>query len=82
MYQKEPICANLICFDLESLDAWLHELIEEAKAQAKEEEKAKRKAQVIEERAAGARTLRLELIQCGKEGCKCATGKGHGPYWG
>jgi len=24
---------------------------------------------------------RLQYRKCGKPGCKCATGKGHGPYW-
>ncbi len=26
-------------------------------------------------------TYRQEYVKCGKEGCKCARGKGHGPYW-
>lgn len=24
---------------------------------------------------------RLQYRKCGKPGCKCATGEGHGPYW-
>jgi hypothetical protein len=26
-------------------------------------------------------TYRREYVKCGKEGCTCAEGKGHGPYW-
>jgi hypothetical protein len=24
---------------------------------------------------------RLEYVRCGNKGCKCASGKPHGPYW-
>ena len=38
--------------------------------------------QVVEEKPASAGTLRLEMVKCGKEGCKkCAEGPAHGPYW-
>lgn len=38
--------------------------------------------QVVEERPASARTLRLETVKCGKDRCKkCAEGRAHGPYW-
>jgi hypothetical protein len=26
-------------------------------------------------------SYRLELVKCGKQACRCATGKLHGPYW-
>jgi hypothetical protein len=26
-------------------------------------------------------TYRREYVKCGKNGCSCAKGKGHGPYW-
>jgi hypothetical protein len=26
-------------------------------------------------------TYRREYVKCGKQGCSCAKGKGHGPYW-
>lgn len=26
-------------------------------------------------------TYRREYVKCGKPGCQCATGRGHGPYW-
>jgi hypothetical protein len=26
-------------------------------------------------------TYRREYVKCGKKGCSCAKGKGHGPYW-
>jgi hypothetical protein len=38
--------------------------------------------QVVEERPALAGTLRLEMVNCGKDRCKkCERGEGHGPYW-
>jgi hypothetical protein len=37
---------------------------------------------VVEERPASAGTLRLEMVNCGKNRCrKCAEGPAHGPYW-
>ncbi len=26
-------------------------------------------------------TYRPEYVKCGKRGCSCTKGKGHGPYW-
>lgn len=26
-------------------------------------------------------TYQLGCVKCGKEGCKCASGQGHGAYW-
>jgi hypothetical protein len=57
---------------LVKLDAWLHSVIETA------------------ERAGGHhptrhitdhKTYRSEMVRCGKQGCKCARGELHGPYW-
>ena len=31
--------------------------------------------------SAGHKTYRSEMVRCGKESCKCADGKLHGPYW-
>ena|SRR5947209_290659 len=50
---------------------------------ARENEKRRRalKRDVIEEKVRDNKTYRLVSIRCGKENCKCANGKGHGPYW-
>lgn len=38
--------------------------------------------EVVEESPASTGTLRLEMVNCGKERCgKCPEGLGHGPYW-
>ena len=38
--------------------------------------------QAVEERPAPQGTYRLELVNCGKDGCKkCQGGPSHGPYW-
>jgi len=37
--------------------------------------------QTVSEQALDNKTYRLESIRCGKEKCKCARGKLHGPYW-
>ncbi|MDD3564095.1 MAG: hypothetical protein PHN90_00315 [Methanothrix sp.] len=40
------------------------------------------KARVLERRReVGGITICKELVSCGKEGCKCQRGEGHGPYW-
>jgi len=39
------------------------------------------KARVLERREEGGITICKELVSCGKEGCKCQRGEGHGPYW-
>jgi hypothetical protein len=33
------------------------------------------------ERTLDGKTYRLESVRCGKEKCKCTSGKLHGPYW-
>jgi hypothetical protein len=70
---------DLTLEQLLKLDAWLHELISVAEESRKEELLAR--GQVIEERSDGDRTYRLEGVRCGKDKCKCAAGKLHGPYW-
>lgn len=39
------------------------------------------KANVLERREEGGITICKELVSCGKEGCRCQRGEGHGPYW-
>lgn len=34
--------------------------------------------EVVEKRSV---SYQLEFVKCGKPKCKCARGKGHGPYW-
>jgi len=65
---------------LRKLDAWLHELIIRAEEAARAEKFSLRKRAVAEQ-TFDDRTYRLESIRCGKEKCKCARGKLHGPYW-
>jgi|SRR5437588_13009508 len=60
---------------LRKLDEWLHELIRKAEEADRVEKPLSRK-QTLENK-----TYRLESIRCGKEKCKCASGKLHGPYW-
>jgi hypothetical protein len=63
---------------LRKLDAWLHELITRAEEADRAEQSSKR---TVVEQALDNRTYRLESVRCGKENCKCARGKLHGPYW-
>ncbi|MBD0335443.1 MAG: hypothetical protein ICV62_08140 [Cyanobacteria bacterium Co-bin13] len=37
--------------------------------------------QVMATRRLGKSCLLLEGVKCGKENCRCASGKLHGPYW-
>jgi len=65
---------------LRKLDEWLHELISRAEEADRVEKPSSRKQTVAEQPIAN-KTYRLESIRCGKENCKCARGKLHGPYW-
>ncbi len=60
------------------LDSWLHELMDSERAVRK---CVTGKREVVEEHKKDRRTYRLERVRCGKEQCKCASGKPHGPYW-
>jgi hypothetical protein len=62
------------------LDEWLHELIRKAELSDIAEKSTPRK-QTVSEQPLGNKTYRLESVRCGKEKCKCARGKLHGPYW-
>lgn len=64
---------------LKKLDVWLRDLIREAEEKSLAEQSAK--TQTAEEQTLDNKTYRLESIRCGKENCKCARGKLHGPYW-
>jgi hypothetical protein len=65
---------------LRKLDEWVRELIRSAEETERSEKSSSRKRAVTEQTFDG-RTYRLESIRCGKEKCKCARGKLHGPYW-
>jgi hypothetical protein len=44
--------------------------------------KLERRRSAARKKARNKRYLRLELVKCGKKGCrKCASGELHGPYW-
>jgi len=65
--------------ELRKLDEWLRELVsgvDESKGDGQ-----RRGRQVVEERTLENKTYRLEGVRCGKENCKCARGRPHGPYW-
>lgn len=65
---------------LRNLNEWLHELIRKAEEVDRVEKLPSRK-QTAAEQTLENKTYRLESIRCGKEICKCAHGKLHGPYW-
>lgn len=80
LIQIKQAVRRLSLGQLRRLDEWLHELIRKAEEAAAAEVVLPRK-HVVEERAVDNRTYRLERIRCGKDKCKCAQGKLHGPYW-
>lgn len=49
--------------------------------EAERAEKSAPRKQTVAEQTLGNKTYRLESVRCGKENCKCARGKLHGPYW-
>ncbi len=65
---------------LRKLDKWLHELIRRDEEDDQTKQSLSR-AQSTAEQTLDNKTYRLESIRCGKEKCKCARGKLHGPYW-
>ncbi|MEM1944107.1 MAG: DUF6788 family protein [Candidatus Caldarchaeum sp.] len=60
--------------ELQALQRWLMQLLQ---AQEPSEEKLPAKAGTAKQHY----TYRQEYVKCGKVGCSCAKGKGHGPYW-
>jgi hypothetical protein len=80
LIQIKQAARRLSLLQLRKLDAWIHELIRAAEESA-ETGQARSGKQVVEERTVGGETYRLEGVRCGKEKCKCARGKLHGPYW-
>jgi hypothetical protein len=80
LIQHKHAVRALSLSQLRKLDEWLHELIRRAEGVAREEKPSSRK-QTVAEQTLENKTYRLESIRCGKEKCKCAHGKLHGPYW-
>lgn len=65
---------------LKELVAWLDAVIETEEAEALEVP-VRAGREVVEQQRVGKTTYRLEKVKCGKQGCKCADGELHGPYW-
>src|SRR5437763_9168580 len=78
--QIKQLIRKLSIKQMRKLDELLHELIRKAEETAHAERRSSSK-QVVEEQIHENKTYRLEGIRCGKENCKCARGKLHGPYW-
>jgi hypothetical protein len=63
--------------DQEDLTRYLHDILftpEEAEARHVASLKAEVGGQAV------TYTFRQEYVKCGKKGCRCAAGEGHGPY--
>jgi hypothetical protein len=78
--QIKQVMRRLSPGQLKKLDEWLQELIGKVEDSRQDGQSRPRK-QILEERTVENKTYRLEQIRCGKEKCKCARGKLHGPYW-
>jgi hypothetical protein len=80
LIQIKHVVRMLSLGQLRKFDEWLHELIRKAEESDRAEKSSSRKHTVVEQTIEN-KTYRLESIRCGKENCKCAHGKLHGPYW-
>jgi hypothetical protein len=80
LIQIKHALRSLSLMQLRRLDEWLHELIRRTEEVNRAEHPSSR-MQPVAERTLDNKTYRLESIRCGKEKCKCARGKLHGPYW-
>lgn len=71
--------ANMLKLEqLRDLDVWLHGLIRKAEAAGR---RSTAQSEIVREQSIDNRTYRLEGVRCCKEGCRCADGELHGPYW-
>jgi hypothetical protein len=66
--------------DAKGLHTWLTAHLDELQRQEDEWEPPVDENTVEMERQ-GKSCFLLQLVKCGKAGCKCAGGKLHGPYW-
>ena len=78
--QIKQAVRRLSLAEIRRLDEWLHKITLKAEEAAQAERNRPRR-QVVEERTVENSTYRLEGVRCGKDKCKCAEGKLHGPYW-
>jgi hypothetical protein len=75
---KKLLC-ELMPSQLWNLDSWIHErLLAEGLSK---NSVSHAPAISVKERRVSNKTYRFEGVRCGKEICKCAEGKLHGPYW-
>jgi hypothetical protein len=79
LHLKHAMC-RLSLGQLRKLEVWLREVIRRAE-EADRAAKSSSRKKAVAERTIDNKTYRLESICCGKEHCKCAHGKLHGPYW-
>ncbi|MCA1568292.1 MAG: hypothetical protein LC803_22135 [Acidobacteria bacterium] len=66
--------------DLAKLNGWLRALLS-SQGSKKKVRGGTRQKEVLRTRRATHKTYRQEKVRCGKQGCKCANGELHGPYW-
>lgn len=65
----------------QKLADWLAKEIEQD-SEAQESTPARKKnRELVKSQNVGNIIYQLELVKCGKEGCKCNRGQLHGPYW-
>lgn len=74
----KALLSKLAAEDLEAIDHELHRLLEAAKEISVEKKPGR---QVLKQDRVRSVVYQLEYVKCGKEKCRCAQGKGHGPYW-
>jgi hypothetical protein len=65
----------------QTLADWLAKDIEQDRAEQESAPTAKKNRELVKSQNLGNIIYQLELIKCGKEGCKCNKGQLHGPYW-
>lgn len=65
--------------DLQVLIPYLQELV--AEVDPVKIPPQKRDLDVVKEERTRRVVYRQEYVKCGKKGCHCAEGQGHGPYW-
>jgi hypothetical protein len=81
----ERFCLQILKLPLEqqiTLYNWLAETIAQQQQPIEEDDiPVQSGREVVESRASGKVTYRLEMVKCGKLACRCASGLLHGPYW-
>lgn len=71
---------KLTPIQLRRLDVWIHDQLTNFDEKVGLEI-SRREIDKAIERQISNKTYRLEGVRCGKNGCKCAEGQLHGPYW-